>query len=394
MQLEKTLDDMRLWITGNFAFYSVPLAHLPFRFDDKIPTAGTDGQAIYFNPSFATSLTVPELRFVVLHEIMHVVLLHLWRRGQRDLAVWNISLDVMVNGMLLEMLANRSSKDAHWTAVLKMPQDGIQDSQLFRLGTGEKVYERLMQCASKPKGKAFDVHDWGRPMPGSGKGKVGDSVERMAEQKWKVITAQAVQVAQRSPHKGELSGTFATTIQNLLQPRIRWTRYLASVATETLQDDYDWTEPDEDFLQQGIIIPELYSEGCQVAFALDTSGSIPDVDLRDGASEAFGLLASRGVTGVLLMGCDAQIHYERMHRKSDPLPEKWTGRGGTDFCPVFERIKQQYPKIKLLVYFTDGYGTFPKQRPGMRTIWVTKTDNKDFPFGDVVRYDRDNGGED
>lgn len=397
VNLDQALDDIRVWVTGNFPFFSVPLAYLPFAEAEWIPSAATDGHNIFFSRGFFSSLAIPEIRFVVLHEILHVVLLHIWRRGNRDWDIWNIALDVMVNGMLLEMLDRRRAADPRWAALCKMPDEGVRDDELFKLGTAELVYEYLKKQSKKVRGKGFDVHDWGKGQgqgaagkpdqgpsgkdasgkgkgkgrPDRGGGKVGDSTDRSEEQKWKVIVAQAVQVAQRSRQKGDFAGSLETAVGALLRPKIRWTRYLAAVATEMLQDDYDWTEPDEDMLQKGIIIPELYSEGCQVAFALDTSGSMPDQDLREGASEAFGLLSSRGVTGVFLMGCDAAIHYEKMHRKSDPLPEKWGGRGGTNFCPVFERLARE-AKIKLLIYFTDGYGTFPKAHPRFRTIWVTR----------------------
>ena len=51
------------------------------------------------------------------------------------------------------------------------------------------------------------------------------------------------------------------------------------------------------------------------------------------------------------------------------------GRSGTDFVPVFtyikkEREKKELKNLKALIYFTDGYGTFPKRRPPYDAAFV------------------------
>ena len=62
------------------------------------------------------------------------------------------------------------------------------------------------------------------------------------------------------------------------------------------------------------------------------------------------------------------------------------GSGGTDFRPVFQyvdkliaerafqnlkgREKKKLKNLKVLIYFTDGYGTFPKRRPPYDAAFV------------------------
>jgi predicted metal-dependent peptidase len=49
-------------------------------------------------------------------------------------------------------------------------------------------------------------------------------------------------------------------------------------------------------------------------------------------------------------------------------------------------------KPDAIIYFTDGYGTFPDRAPRVPMIWVAvgrhTIQDSDFPFGDVVRIDR------
>jgi predicted metal-dependent peptidase len=51
------------------------------------------------------------------------------------------------------------------------------------------------------------------------------------------------------------------------------------------------------------------------------------------------------------------------------------GLGGTDFRPVFEYVdtlikEGELANLRGLIYFTDGYGTFPEHRPGYDAAFV------------------------
>ena len=52
-----------------------------------------------------------------------------------------------------------------------------------------------------------------------------------------------------------------------------------------------------------------------------------------------------------------------------------TGLGGTDFRQVFTYVEQlreqrEFRNLKGLIYFTDGYGTFPEKKPEYETAFV------------------------
>ena len=49
--------------------------------------------------------------------------------------------------------------------------------------------------------------------------------------------------------------------------------------------------------------------------------------------------------------------------------------GGTDFRPVFGYVDQlirqhEFKHLKGMIYFTDGYGTFPERKPDYTTAFV------------------------
>ena len=51
------------------------------------------------------------------------------------------------------------------------------------------------------------------------------------------------------------------------------------------------------------------------------------------------------------------------------------GRGGTDFRPVFQFVREKQRKkelenLRALIYFTDGDGIYPRQKPDYETAFV------------------------
>lgn len=60
------------------------------------------------------------------------------------------------------------------------------------------------------------------------------------------------------------------------------------------------------------------------------------------------------------------------------------GLGGTDFRPVFEKVDElvknkEFTNLKGLIYFTDGYGEFPAQKPGYDAAFVFIDDEYNNP---------------
>lgn len=56
------------------------------------------------------------------------------------------------------------------------------------------------------------------------------------------------------------------------------------------------------------------------------------------------------------------------------------GMGGTDFRPAFVYVEQmirsgKFEKLKGMIYFTDGYGTFPVKMPPYDTAFVFMKDS-------------------
>jgi len=68
----------------------------------NIPTAATDGKRYYWNPKFVLKQSKIGLRIICAHEAWHAIYMHPQRRGSRLPKLWNIAVDYIVNGTVMD----------------------------------------------------------------------------------------------------------------------------------------------------------------------------------------------------------------------------------------------------------------------------------------------------
>ena len=136
-----------------------------------------------------------------------------------------------------------------------------------------------------------------------------------------------------------------------------------------------------------LIEPLEYQEASrlsQLVIAIDTSGSCSAAVVQRFLEETYSILSSKenffSEMEVYLIQCDCCIQKIDVIRREEDwrkLEDKIEiqGRGGTDFCPVFHYVDQlrkegQLKDLGALIYFTDGDGVYPEERPDYDTAFV------------------------
>lgn len=126
---------------------------------------------------------------------------------------------------------------------------------------------------------------------------------------------------------------------------------------------------------------------------LDTSGSCGGDVLARFLSETLNILSDEASffadTRIHVIQCDNQIQDDRVLKNRQDtetlLKElkdknyKVKGYGGTDFRPAFHYVndliaRKKLTKLRGMLYFTDGYGIYPKERPSWNTCFVLTGD--------------------
>lgn len=410
------LKKARVKLVLDHPFFGVLLLHLPcVPGPTPFGTAHVDGEKMVYNPEWVRQWDDDERMGLVAHEILHMALGHVysWRRGRRKVEKWLIATDYVVNLLVT-------------SAGLKIPKGGLLDTQFAGMSV-EKVYDLL---PDEPKAKAMDwIIEVGstkkgddkssggskddkdgkdKDKGGGNKGKIDSGPPQLTpeeaqalEQKWKGLLVQAATVARQ---RGKLPSGMEWIVKDVVEPKIPWTQVLENFVNEVLKDDYDMMRPDRRYLSgltmitdsgvdqsKMVHLPDLYSEGCEVAVAIDTSGSISEANLRDFLSETVAILRSRTVSRVRVLTCDAAVHQDEVVGPMDDLPAKLggklLGRGGTSFKPVFKRLEDEKTKPACLIYLTDLYGDFPEEPPSYPVLWVTVSRDVEPPFGWAVKYE-------
>ena len=224
-----------------------------------------------------------------------------------------------------------------------------------------------------------------------------DDFDEKIEDEWKQITEQARITAKQ---KGNLPGSIARLVEELLDPRVPWQQVVDNLLTETSRNDYDMMRMDRRFIEQGFYFPDLYSEECHIAAFSDVSGSIGQKEHQAQLSELRGLAGCRGVRTMRIMACDTRVTLDVTVGPYDEMPTSLPGGGGTSLIPPFERLLEEPGDNKpaLIIYFTDlvAGSSIPDQDPGVPVIWLwlkPRGVELDSPyiskpsFGYVIEYD-------
>ena len=117
--------------------------------------------------------------------------------------------------------------------------------------------------------------------------------------------------------------------------------------------------------------------------AVDTSGSTMRGPVVRFLEEAFDVLRQTGIgrdANLHVIQCDDEVRSDDVVRSEGDLRRlvsgfELKGGGGTDFRPVFDYVNRMiedggFRNLRGLMYFTDGFGTYPTRRPPYDVAFV------------------------
>lgn len=336
-------------------FISTIVTQLEHKMTDTVPTAGTNGSTIYYNPDFFMALS-PKARVGLLaHEAWHVAFNHMKRIGDRDFELWNAAGDYVINALLID-------------SGLTIPPEGLYNP-IFTGYSTEQVYDYLYQRAEKiPVNYITDI------IPSD-----QDTSEEVTD-----IINKACISARASDTYGKLPKEITRELEKLLSPQISWVEQLYRYLDVRSREDVSWKSPNKKYLPS-CILPSKYSKTLDtVTIAIDTSGSIDKEKLNAILSELNYVNQVYSFTQLTIIGCDCKIHNIYSVNPFDNVMElQFKGGGGTSAMPILDYLKTN--PTNLFIYFTDGDMNLKLDAPDCSVLWVIY-DNPDFiaPFGEAI----------
>ena len=359
--LQTRLSKAKITLVLEYPFVGTIALGMPFEFDERIPTAATNGKRVKFNPGFVNSLTDAELLFLVAHECFHPMLEHNFRRGNRVAHKWNRATDYVIN----QLLTNEG--------IGQMPGIGLLDAKIYAAGHGisEGIYNILSDDPEKSGYPLDDCED--------GEGSLAEQQQQQAE--WKVKIAQAAQAAKMV---GKLSHNMQRFVDETLQAKVNWREVLYRFLVRCRKGKRSFARFNRRFLSQGLYLPSANDETMgELVFAIDCSGSIDQRTLDQFIAEVTRVREDLKPERLHVLYFDNKVTHVESYEQHDCLDIKLHGGGGTDYAPVFEKIIELEINPVAIVFLTDLQCSSFGVQPEAPVLWVS-TGQGVVPFGEIV----------
>jgi len=334
--------------------------------DQTIGTMCTDGVSILWSPDFVDSLSEAEVTGVFAHEVLHIVMKHSLRRGNRDPELWNIACDFAINEILLI------------DGGFSLPEGRLHDPQYEGM-TAEAIYDRLPEDAKEQfsGGSAF--------------GEVTD-LKEMSEAECKQVEAdidsKVMMAAAAAKAVGKLPAAIDDMVQRMKQSQVDWRDVLRRFVGGDQPDDYTMRRPNKKMYHTArIIAPSVDRIGAgDIVLLVDSSGSVSDRELEYFLGEMNAISEDIKPSSITVITFDARVQTVSRYEQGEVIESiKVNGRGGTVITPAFQYVQDHAINVDNMVVFTDmGIFDYPPS-PEYPVLWVSSYENaRPAPFGETT----------
>jgi predicted metal-dependent peptidase len=414
----------------DYPFHATLLADSRFECAPSINTMAVTVRAasvtILYNPDFVLACSWDELCGVLHHEVNHVILGHIHQTPDEfpDRQALVIAQEVTANEFVREPLPGRpitlqdipdlppgESTPQRYRRLCTRPSSGLAGPMTAGIcpQKGKRLHPKTASGgpengdltpkngpAGPENGSAepdnlpptLDDHAvWEEVRREGALGRLSTAVaidracRPLTPKQWQIL-APHLREAIRQTVAGLRSGNHQEPLERCpLGATVRWQHLLHRFVGESIGQRESFSRPPRRFPQLLGIVPgsTQWSARPIVLAAIDTSGSLSRQDLSRIAAELDRLARWYEV---IVVQCDTRIHnVSRYHG----LITDVRGRGGTDLRPPLSRRFLQRHRADLVVFFTDGFGPAPANRPARPVVWcLTAKGQRPARYGRAV----------
>ena len=195
--------------------------------------------------------------------------------------------------------------------------------------------------------------------------------------------------------EGKIPGAIEATIHAAHVSTVDWRTLLRRYMTDVLKSDYSWSVPNRRFIDSGLYLPSIRSDGIEaIAVIVDTSGSLPEDTLAAFWTELREMAVELQPENIVVLQVDAEVQDAAEYAPDDlPVEIAVKGRGGTDFRPGFAWLEGHCIRpAAVCLYFTDMQcSDYPETEPDFPVLWVnyagTPRESHREPWGERIDID-------
>lgn len=389
-------------------FLDLALSGLGYEMNLNTATIGTDGINILYNPTYLKRQYLEDLVVLnrtYLHMILHCMFRHEIHRQNRDPILWDMACDIAVESILDTIEA----KSVAMVVPLFREETYDRLRETLSVLNAEGIYQALagqnipldqqiqyQKYFHRDDHKFWGTEEAGKTQEGNGQGEEQDDRQKELSEKWRDISEQTrTNMETFYAEYGKEMGSLLQAI--LIENRERYDyryflRHFLALREEVTVDpdsfDYAFYSYGLDLYGNiPLIEPLEYRDSHKIydlVIVIDTSDSCSDGTIQAFLSETRAILNQESLfsqnMNLHIIQNDAGVQLDTvLHSPEDfrQFSQSFTvkGYGGTDFRPAFAYVNHlidigQLTHLKGLLYFTDGFGTYPKQRPPYETAFL------------------------
>jgi len=399
----------KIQIQETFPFYSELLFFVKIKEMVDHPQINSmavdDDSNLYYDPKFVEKLTTSEVKAVLLHETIHMALMHPQRGLDKNHGVWGYAVDAVAN---YNVFACRLTLPEGSAVEIVDGQDGLFkiNGQQFKINdvaskSAEAIYNELMNMLPpdmiKDLSQIVYIIDGQGGRPSKDKhgldGHIISKSKEKAERSEKAWKGRIIKAGERARAAGKLPGNMGLFIDELVEPEIDWKTYIYRFIDETLGGDYTYDRRYKTSAALGYYIPDVdIVESVDIIYFCDSSGSVSPKEKAEYVGEAVSLKKAFDEVNMKFGWIDTKVYdMIDINGEDEILKVKPRGGGGTDMRKAIDWVKKNKPDAKVVVILTDGFTPFPKEKDmcNAHVLWVISAgglDKAQFPKENIGTF--------
>ena len=383
---------------------------------------------------YDVTINKQKLIFIIAHELMHL-LNNTYSRGESigvysdDFSamgkakneLWNLATDYEINSLLYHNTVTDIYGKESSRSVGTMPDWVCYDVE-YRNMPAEQIYAELQDKLQQNDSGGMSLESGGMqftfdgdndnnqsgdgqndPTSGdndqnnNGQGKQSNGLEfgldvhmpYVDEQTKEEVAAKIGDILGNGKQQGTGMSAFDRALEIFFKPQpFNWRRALTRYIKSFMKDNYTWNKPSRAGIANSLILPSPHkTPKLHVAIAVDTSGSIGNVELELLLNHVFTILSQFKQFQVDVWCCSTHVHPDTFRtytasNKNELSKFKMESDGGTNMSANLPFIEKKYAKKMpdVVMIFTDGEDNLSGDtttRTKFPIVWLI-VDNKNF----------------
>ena len=398
-------------------FLDLALSGLRYEMNLSSLYVGTDGEKILFNPRYLVQRYLSDRVLVnraYLHMVLHCLFRHPFHLNDREEELWHLACDIAVESIVDALPAKAvslvvSDKRSETYEMLRRELKVLSAEGIYRVLREKELslqeFGKLQMefwvddhvfWEHQQEEQKQDQENNDENQNQQNEQEEQEERQQQLEEKWTEIGEKTeTNLETFSKDMGAEAGELLQYLKVENRERYDYRQFLQKFVT--LKEDMRVDDDAFDFifytygLQMYGNLPLIealeYKEVKKVeelVIAIDTSESCEGETVKRYLEETYAILSASESffhkMNVHIIQCDAAVQMDKKITSQEDLAQfmeqfELRGSGGTDFRPVFRYVdkliaEKAFQNLKGLIYFTDGYGTFPKHRPPYDAAFV------------------------